>query len=532
MPTSCTARLAQVVASDISVSSEGVVAIAINECVVLLDPNSSANPFLIGGCVAKVGFASNGDLWLQDVGVGPKSETCPFGVNTVRVYRKAGIPRGLNSNPGKAGFEAQAPVSDFSPGLDGAMLFSNGISKQVGTWEIELTSGRASARSGSVVPSASAGSVLPPPGDASVHHDEAQAKKYFPNSVALGPDGNIWFTDFVGGYIGVMSQDLRLLAQYPLEEGSKPVRIMAGRDGKMYFIDCGLDRIGAITAMPTRWSKAKAARETRPDLSGAAAQSYKAIAEDVHPAEEQSLSTASDSPERAAGPTKAERREFADRAYAQYMTKLAEQRQAKLEERQATREATAERKRLEAERAAQKQAELTEQRPLEAESVKAVRDEAGLNPAASSSDQEYVAGEVGDDQNDTEGLHSALSVKWDHIRREHFYGREAESSHPVVTQPSTSATVRSESVESVPKSRFHERFSSTDALSGLFVQALKRPSGRVYDPDGRQIVSYTFPNSIGTCWHPSKGSVESSTLKMVVARDGTIITAYPTLRSR
>src|SRR5271166_5022102 len=58
-----------------------------------------------------------------------------------------------------------------------------------------------------------------------------------PNGIALGPDGNLWFTEYQNGQIGEMSPSGLLLAQFSqgLPSNSEPSRITAGSDGNLWF---------------------------------------------------------------------------------------------------------------------------------------------------------------------------------------------------------------------------------------------------------------------------------------------------------
>jgi hypothetical protein len=78
-----------------------------------------------------------------------------------------------------------------------------------------------------------------------------------PGSLALGPDGNLWFTDTAGGRIGRIT----FLSDSPdshawktsfwrLAKGMHPQAIIAGHDGRMFFTLRGQPFIGSIQALP------------------------------------------------------------------------------------------------------------------------------------------------------------------------------------------------------------------------------------------------------------------------------------------
>ena len=69
-----------------------------------------------------------------------------------------------------------------------------------------------------------------------------------PTTVAVAPDGRIWFTEGGGDRIGRMNPDGSGLAEYPLPHaGSAPRIIALGADGNMWFSEHLGNRIGRIT---------------------------------------------------------------------------------------------------------------------------------------------------------------------------------------------------------------------------------------------------------------------------------------------
>ena len=73
-----------------------------------------------------------------------------------------------------------------------------------------------------------------------------------PFDLALGPDGNMWFTDR-GGRVGRITPKGEL-AEFPLRPGCQPVEISAGTGGRMFFTLHERHRIGAIRALPAEGS--------------------------------------------------------------------------------------------------------------------------------------------------------------------------------------------------------------------------------------------------------------------------------------
>jgi streptogramin lyase len=71
-----------------------------------------------------------------------------------------------------------------------------------------------------------------------------------PNGIALGPDGNIWFTEYNAGAIGEITPS-GSMSQYPLPTGggsgaSGPRNIALGPNGTMWFTEYGASKIGKI----------------------------------------------------------------------------------------------------------------------------------------------------------------------------------------------------------------------------------------------------------------------------------------------
>lgn len=66
-------------------------------------------------------------------------------------------------------------------------------------------------------------------------------------TVAIAPDGRVWFTESAGNRIGVMDRDGGGYAGFDLPPGSAPRIIALGADGNMWFSEHGGNRISRIT---------------------------------------------------------------------------------------------------------------------------------------------------------------------------------------------------------------------------------------------------------------------------------------------
>lgn len=77
------------------------------------------------------------------------------------------------------------------------------------------------------------------PGGEIVEFDLPGAGGY-PTRVALGPDGNVWFTEFRENSVGRISPSGEI-ASFPLPPGSRPGNIVAGADGALWFAEATSD---------------------------------------------------------------------------------------------------------------------------------------------------------------------------------------------------------------------------------------------------------------------------------------------------
>src|SRR5688572_23038056 len=70
-----------------------------------------------------------------------------------------------------------------------------------------------------------------------------------PTTLAIAPDGTVWFTESSGNRIGRVNQDGTGLEEFPLPHPDSSPRIIAlGADGNMWFSQHTGNRMGRITA--------------------------------------------------------------------------------------------------------------------------------------------------------------------------------------------------------------------------------------------------------------------------------------------
>jgi streptogramin lyase len=70
-----------------------------------------------------------------------------------------------------------------------------------------------------------------------------------PYGIAAGPDGNLWFTEAKGNKIGRITTNGIFLPEFfiPTLTNSNPAGITAGPDGRMWFTEINFNAIGAVT---------------------------------------------------------------------------------------------------------------------------------------------------------------------------------------------------------------------------------------------------------------------------------------------
>jgi virginiamycin B lyase len=67
-----------------------------------------------------------------------------------------------------------------------------------------------------------------------------------PQSITVGPDHNLWFTEAGAGRIGQITVS-GAITEYTLAAGSNPQQIVAGPDGAVWFTEKGTNKIGRMT---------------------------------------------------------------------------------------------------------------------------------------------------------------------------------------------------------------------------------------------------------------------------------------------
>ncbi|MEI6447211.1 MAG: Ig-like domain-containing protein [Actinomycetes bacterium] len=100
----------------------------------------------------------------------------------------------------------------------------------------------------SVTGSSIAAPVAPPSVGTVTEYSSGITSGAGPHGIAVGPDGNIWFTERSGSRIGKITP-AGVVTEYStgISSGAQPYDIAAGPDGNMWFTEYGTHKIGKIT---------------------------------------------------------------------------------------------------------------------------------------------------------------------------------------------------------------------------------------------------------------------------------------------
>src|SRR5947209_11113861 len=68
-----------------------------------------------------------------------------------------------------------------------------------------------------------------------------------PRSIVAGPDGNLWFTEFLSGKIGRLTPS-GVVTEFPMvSSATSPIAIINGPDGTLWFTQSKPNALGRIT---------------------------------------------------------------------------------------------------------------------------------------------------------------------------------------------------------------------------------------------------------------------------------------------
>jgi streptogramin lyase len=218
-------------------------------------------------------FTKNGDLWVQESAPGAEGEfiglltpggsfqqiTFPAGIDAAHLGDRDGNElAGLGEDVWFTGFEGSKGVSELNeltPGGD--------VSKFKISGEFKYASGPITAGPDGALWVIAQSSVLcktpceyiksridriSTGGGVSSFEVSADTEgdQHVPNSIAAGPDGNVWFTEVNANEIGRITPS-GTITEFPLPPNSGPVDIAAGPDGNLWFTEEESQKIGRIT---------------------------------------------------------------------------------------------------------------------------------------------------------------------------------------------------------------------------------------------------------------------------------------------
>lgn len=161
-------------------------------------PSGTITEFTVGGQPTGITVGPDGNLWFVDMGLSSLRSITTSGV--------LGVQFGGLNNP-----------REVVTGSDGNL------------WVSEFNGGTITR----VTPFGSMTRFPLPPGS------------FFPQGVALGPDGNVWFT--ASDMIGKITPSGTITRFTPPTEASSPFDITAGADGNLWFTERNTGKIGRIT---------------------------------------------------------------------------------------------------------------------------------------------------------------------------------------------------------------------------------------------------------------------------------------------
>ncbi len=359
-------------------------------------------------------------------------------------------------------------------------------------------------------------------------------------SATVGPDGSLWYVDFINNCIYAFDFRTTKYNCYPLPEGSRPSKILAGSDGKVYVLARGSRRIIAITTVEMTDSEVRAAPI---QTSGTADQQDVASATLSADVGAKQMVAQAEEAMRKADAGQAKAREVASTRRA---GKVAKQRHAG--------ELQAARQQARQERALARK--LRKQELVDATNASAKSHSGLVGPGSATDDDSTPADATDSDdhaqETEAHGV-SGLQIDWDHIAQGHFMPAGggtvgaagggavgaagggavgAAGGGAAATATSTSTGVNGW-LASLPKSKFLAEKSNPAVLQPLIDQAISSTGNRVYSASGNLLVFSRATSRIGRCFDlGSKQWQETSNYVVVLSPDSSrVITAYPTRAS-
>ncbi len=515
---------------DLKISREGIAALTTNKGVVIFrgDINclyiAETTPSMIPlrrPSAQSTGFDGLSRLW-----------TCDEGPSDAQQSRSCTLLKVDQSGVGEALFSVSLPqgVSLLGPSVGLAIPEGSSVVASAGMVTAEMGDQGVTVFS----PVVRQNQVHQPRLVASVPNASGAAP-IIPSAI-IGPDGALWYVDFANDCIYRHDVRTNSFTCYPLPARSRPSKILAGIDGKVYVLARGSRRIIAITAVEMIESEVREARvqsaaagrgtgDQQGVAKATAGAGGGASAQQVD-AQVVELRRQLEATKQAQAEKQAQAREAAEKRRADKAAKQRRSGELRAARLQALRD-RAQAKKL-------RRQELANAANAVAQSH---ADQVGPDSASDDASAPESATDSDSDDQDTEAHSGAppLQIDWDHIAQGHFVtargGGVATAGGGAAARTAPTSTGANGWLASLPKSQFLEETSNRSALQPLIDQAIlsRGNRNRVYSASGNLLVFSRATSPIGRCFDlVSRQWQDTSNYVVVLSPDSSsVITVYP-----
>jgi len=176
----------------------------------------------------------------------------PAGAKTTVSVTATGIDADGNTIVGPGDYDRPITLSIVDPAKSGTLSLSKTLLQSPGG-AVTMTYSGGSLASASIVASASgvpaaSATFAPAPTIYQIHLPKAASR---PVWIVAGPDGKMWFTDAGTNSIGKVASNGTVVEYSIPTASSVPWGIVAGGDGRLWFTERGAPKIGAVTTTGT-----------------------------------------------------------------------------------------------------------------------------------------------------------------------------------------------------------------------------------------------------------------------------------------